>query len=92
MSPLLQVEGLSAGYGEAVVLQGVSLDLPEGETLALLGRNGTGKTPLINTLAGAQRQHAGRSTLAGKDLQTLASHERAAAGMGVVAWAGTLLK
>ena len=84
MSPLLQVEGLSAGYGEAVVLQGVSLDLPEGETLALLGRNGTGKTTLINTLAGATRQHAGRITLAGQALHTLASHERAAAGIGWV--------
>ena len=84
MSALLQVEGLSAGYGEAVVLQGVSLDLPEGETLALLGRNGTGKTTLINTLAGATRQHAGRLTLAGQALHTLASHERAAAGIGWV--------
>jgi branched-chain amino acid transport system ATP-binding protein len=44
MSDLLQVEGLSAGYGEAVVLQDVSFSLAEGETLALLGRNGTGKT------------------------------------------------
>jgi hypothetical protein len=56
----------------------------EGETLALLGRNGTGKTTLINTLAGATRQHAGRITLAGQALHTLASHERAAAGIGWV--------
>ena len=84
MSELLRIEGLSAGYGEAVVLQGVSLALPEGDTLALLGRNGTGKTTLINTLAGATRQHAGRVTLGGVALHKLASHERAAAGIGWV--------
>ena len=84
MTRLLEVESLSAGYGEAVVLQGVSLSLDEGKTLALLGRNGTGKTTLINTIAGATRQHGGRILLAGKALHTLASHERAAAGIGWV--------
>src|SRR5660397_19846 len=81
---LLKVENLSAGYGEAVVLTGISLSLAEGQTLALLGRNGTGKTTLINTLAGATRQHAGSITLAGVALHKLASHERAAAGIGWV--------
>ncbi|MES2977057.1 MAG: ABC transporter ATP-binding protein [Pseudomonadota bacterium] len=84
MADLLKVEGLSAGYGEAVVLTGVSLSLAEGGTLALLGRNGTGKTTLINTLAGATRQHAGSITLSGKALHLLPSHERAAAGIGWV--------
>lgn len=84
MAELLKVEGLSAGYGEAVVLQGVSLALAEGKTLALLGRNGTGKTTLINTLAGATRQHGGSITLAGKALHKMAPHERAAAGIGWV--------
>ena len=84
MSELLRVEQLSAGYGEAVVLNKVSFALGEGETLALLGRNGTGKTTLINTLAGATRQHAGRITLAGVDLYKLPSHQRAAAGIGWV--------
>jgi branched-chain amino acid transport system ATP-binding protein len=84
MSDLLKVENLSAGYGEAVVLQGASLSLAEGCTLALLGRNGTGKTTLINTLAGATRQHGGRIELAGRELQRLPSHERAAAGIGWV--------
>jgi branched-chain amino acid transport system ATP-binding protein len=81
---LLRVEALSAGYGEAVVLTDVNLSLPEGETLALLGRNGTGKTTLMNTLAGATRQHAGSITLAGVALHKLPSHERAAAGIGWV--------
>jgi branched-chain amino acid transport system ATP-binding protein len=84
MSELLRVENLSAGYGEAVVLSGVSLSLDEGQTLALLGRNGTGKTTLINTLAGATRQHGGSILLAGRALHTLAPHERAAAGIGWV--------
>lgn len=84
MSELLNVRGLSAGYGEAVVLQGISLTLEAGQTLALLGRNGTGKTTLINTLAGATRQHAGDISLGGAALHKLPSHERAAAGIGWV--------
>ena len=84
MTDLLKVQDLSAGYGEAVVLHDVSLSLAEGQTLALLGRNGTGKTTLINTLAGATRQHAGSITLGGVALHKLPSHERAAAGIGWV--------
>jgi len=84
MSDLLQVEDLSAGYGEAVVLNHVSLQLGEGQTLALLGRNGTGKTTLINTLAGATRLHGGRIFLGGQVLHKMPSHERAAAGIGWV--------
>jgi branched-chain amino acid transport system ATP-binding protein len=84
MAELLKVENLRAGYGEAVVLQDVSLSLDEGQTLALLGRNGTGKTTLINTLAGATRQHGGSIMLGGIALHKLPSHERAAAGIGWV--------
>ena len=84
MAELLRIENLSAGYGEAVVLNDVGLSLGEGETLALLGRNGTGKTTLINTLAGATRQHGGQIWLAGTPLHNLPSHERAAAGIGWV--------
>ena len=72
MAELLKIDMLSAGYGEAVVLNNISLTLGEGQTLALLGRNGTGKTTLINTLAGATRQHAGSITLgAGSSRSTL---------------------
>ena len=88
MAELLKVENLSAGYGEAVVLHGVSLSIDEGQTLALLGRNGTGKTTLINTLVGATRQHGGTVSLgAGATcvaLHKLPSHQRAAAGIGWV--------
>ena len=84
MAELLKIDTLSAGYGEAVVLNNISLLLDEGQTLALLGRNGTGKTTLINTLAGATRQHGGSITLSGRALHTMPSHERAAAGIGWV--------
>ena len=88
MAELLKVDQLMAGYGEAVVLHDVSLSLNQGETLALLGRNGTGKTTLINTLAGATRQHGGSIWLGtghgGVQLHKLASFERAAAGIGWV--------
>jgi len=82
--PLLRIERLSAGYGEAVVIHDVSLKLGEGQTLALLGRNGTGKTTLINTLAGVTRQHGGSIALSGHALHKLAPHQRAAAGIGWV--------
>jgi branched-chain amino acid transport system ATP-binding protein len=84
MAELLKIDRLSAGYGEAVVLNNISLSLNEGQTLALLGRNGTGKTTLINTLAGATRQNGGSITLGGVALHTMPSHERAAAGIGWV--------
>ena len=84
MAELLRIEDLRAGYGEAVVLHDVSLSLQQGQTLALLGRNGTGKTTLINTLAGATRQHGGSISLSGVALHKLPSFERAAAGIGWV--------
>ena len=84
MAELLRVEGLRSGYGEAVVVQGVSLALEQGQSLALLGRNGTGKTTLLNTLVGVTRRHQGSITLAGKDITALPSHLRAAAGIGWV--------
>ena len=84
MPELLKVEGLTSGYGEAVVVQGISLVLEQGQSLALLGRNGTGKTTLLNTLVGVTRRHKGRITLAGQDITTLPPHERAAAGIGWV--------
>ena len=84
MAELLRVEGLRSGYGEAVVVQGLDLVLPQGQSLALLGRNGTGKTTLLNTLVGVTRRHAGRITLAGQDITALAPHQRAAAGIGWV--------
>jgi branched-chain amino acid transport system ATP-binding protein len=84
MAELLRVEGLRAGYGEAVVLDGIDLALAKGESMALLGRNGTGKTTLIDTLVGVTRRHAGRIFLGGRDVTALPPFERAAAGIGWV--------
>jgi branched-chain amino acid transport system ATP-binding protein len=84
MAELLRVEGLKSGYGEAVVVQGIDLVLEKGASLALLGRNGTGKTTLLNTLVGATRHHAGRIVLDGQDITGVASFKRAAAGIGWV--------
>jgi branched-chain amino acid transport system ATP-binding protein len=84
MAELLALQGLTSGYGEAVVVQGVTLALQQGESLALLGRNGTGKTTLLNTLVGVTRRHAGRIAFAGQDVSTWAPHRRAEAGIGWV--------
>jgi branched-chain amino acid transport system ATP-binding protein len=84
MAELLKVEGLRSGYGEAVVVQGIDLTLEQGQSLALLGRNGTGKTTLMNSLIGVTRRHAGRVTLAGRDITALPPHQRAIAGIGWV--------
>src|SRR5205807_8810353 len=63
MPDLLAIEGLRAGYGEAVVLSDMSLRLPESQVLALLGRNGTGKTTLINSIVGITRRFGGSVAL-----------------------------
>ena len=82
--PLLAIDGLSAGYDAGVIIEDVGLRLGVGETLALLGRNGTGKTTLINTIVGTTVRHAGTIHLEGIPLHGLPSHRRAAAGVGWV--------
>jgi branched-chain amino acid transport system ATP-binding protein len=83
--PLLRLEGVSAGYGDAVVLDRLELTVGGGEALALLGRNGAGKTTLIATVVGAgTRLMAGRLRLAGRDVTRLPSERRAALGLGWV--------
>src|SRR6201997_5476877 len=84
MSDLLKIEQLSAGYGEAVVLSRISLSLAEGEALALLGRNGMGKTTLINTIVGVTRYFSGTIALDGRDMTKLRPDQRAHAGVGWV--------
>jgi len=84
VADILQVEGLRAGYGEALVIQGIDLAVEAGRSLALLGRNGTGKTTLLNTIVGVTRRHGGRIVLAGQDVTLLPPHRRAAAGIGWV--------
>ena len=85
LSPdLLRIDGLRAGYGEAVVLPNLSLALPEGQVLALLGRNGTGKTTLINSIVGITRRFGGSVALGGVDLTGMRADQRARAGIGWV--------
>jgi branched-chain amino acid transport system ATP-binding protein len=75
---------LRAGYGEAVVLPKMTLRLPEGQVLALLGRNGTGKTTLINSIVGVTHRFGGTITLGGQDITSLRPDQRARAGIGWV--------
>jgi len=84
MASLLEVDGVWAGYGGATVLEDVSLSLDEGDSLALLGRNGMGKTTLLATLMGATRQSRGAIRFGGSDIAALPSHRRARAGLGWV--------
>jgi branched-chain amino acid transport system ATP-binding protein len=84
MPELLSVERLSAGYGEAVVLSEISLTLKEGESLALLGRNGMGKTTLVNSIVGVTRYRGGAIRLDGRDITRLRPDQRAHAGIGWV--------
>jgi branched-chain amino acid transport system ATP-binding protein len=84
MPELLTIERLTAGYGEAVVLNEVSLVLPQGQSLALLGRNGMGKTTLINSIVGVTRFIGGTINLDGRELTSLRPDQRAHAGIGWV--------
>src|SRR3982074_3724606 len=84
MPDLLCIEDLRAGYGEAVVLPKLSLRLPQSQVLALLGRNGTGKTTLINSIVGVTRRFGGSITLGGADITSMRPDQRARAGIGWV--------
>jgi branched-chain amino acid transport system ATP-binding protein len=84
MSELLRIEGLIAGYGASRVLSGLSLNLEQGKALALLGRNGTGKTTLINSIIGVTTRFAGTITLEGRDITRARPDQRALAGIGWV--------
>ena len=82
MAELLRVENLSAGYGEARVVHDVSFGLEDGQSLALLGRNGVGKTTVIDLLIGVTTRFGGRIALAGEDIAPLPPYRRARRGVG----------
>jgi len=84
MIDVLKLESVSAGYGEAVVLNGVSFTLQPGTALALLGRNGVGKTTLINTIIGLTRMRSGAIHFDGRDVTRQRPDERARGGIGWV--------
>jgi branched-chain amino acid transport system ATP-binding protein len=80
--PVLELEDVRAGYGEAVVLDGVSLALPGNGSLAVLGRNGVGKTTLLLAVMGLVDLQRGAIRLNGLDVSRLAPHKRARLGLG----------
>jgi branched-chain amino acid transport system ATP-binding protein len=82
---LLALNDLRAGYGESVVLDGISLELAEGGSLAVLGRNGVGKTTLLLTIMGFTRVASGGMSWRGRDIGRIAPHRRARLGLGWVA-------
>src|ERR1700682_2420615 len=84
MAELLALEAVSAGYGESVVVEDASLTIGEGECVALLGRNGVGKTTLLTTVMGLTRFHRGAVRWRGADISRAATHTRARAGIGWV--------
>ena len=84
MADVLRVQGLSAGYGAANIISDISLSLGEGRAIALLGRNGVGKTTLIDSIVGVTRRHGGTIAIGGQDVTKLPPERRAAAGIGWV--------
>ncbi len=81
---MLRIEDLHASYGESWIVQGVSLQVADGEIAAVLGRNGVGKTTLIHAIAGLNPQRQGRVLLNGEDVGALPAHQRARRGIGLV--------
>lgn len=81
---MLKIEGLASGYGSARILNGVDLDIGEGEIVALLGRNGVGKTTLMKTIMGIVRPTAGVASLAGRVISSDPTHAIAKAGIAYV--------
>src|SRR5690349_20200701 len=84
MPEILEVAHVTAGYGRTVILEDVSVSLPQGAALAVLGRNGVGKTTLMRTIAGHTTLHEGRIRVAGEDLTPAPAWQRARAGVAYV--------
>jgi branched-chain amino acid transport system ATP-binding protein len=81
---ILRVEDIHTYYGDAYVLQGLSLELAEGQILGLLGRNGVGKTTLVNSIVGFNRPRRGRILFKGEDVTRFSSFQTVRKGMGLV--------
>ena len=82
--PALELDNVSAGYGETVILENVRLSVKAGETVAIIGRNGVGKTTLLSTVMGHNTLHGGRIRLLERDISKLAPYRRVTAGLGYV--------
>ncbi|GAB3161333.1 urea ABC transporter ATP-binding subunit UrtE [Microbispora hainanensis] len=81
---MLSVEGLDSGYGRARVLFGVSLEVPAGRLVCVMGRNGVGKTTLLDTVMGVLPATGGKVTFEGRDVTRLRPDQRVRLGMGYV--------
>ncbi len=81
---MLEVRNLSARYGEAQVLDDISIDVAPGQVVTLVGRNGAGKTTMLRCLMGLHRSMQGRIVLDGRDITRLSPHQRCRAGLGFV--------
>jgi urea transport system ATP-binding protein len=84
MDTLLKLEKISTAYGQSQVLWDIDLDVPQGGALALIGRNGVGKTTLLKSIIGVQRLTAGKVRFGDADVTHLQAFERARAGIGYV--------
>jgi branched-chain amino acid transport system ATP-binding protein len=84
VSALLKAEKLELAYGEVAVCRGLSLEINEGEVVALIGANGAGKSTTLRAIAGQLRPRAGAITFRGEDVTALPSHERAMRGIALV--------
>lgn len=81
---LLSVDTVYAGYDESMILKGVSIEVPRNKAVALLGRNGVGKTTLLNTVLGVVEAQGGKIIFDGKPVQALSADKRARMGIGYV--------
>jgi branched-chain amino acid transport system ATP-binding protein len=84
MAALLRLDRVTAGFGPTVIVEDVSFALEQGDVLAVLGRNGVGKSTLMKTIAGQTRLHAGNIEFGERQIGPLASHYRARGGIGYV--------
>jgi branched-chain amino acid transport system ATP-binding protein len=82
--PLLEVTDLTAGYGAAIALNGISFSVAEGELLLIVGPNGAGKSTLMRVLMGLHRQSAGKIAFAGEDISDMQPHMRMRNGMALI--------
>ncbi len=82
--PALELEGVSSGYGETVIIENARLSVKVGETLSIIGRNGVGKTTLLSTVMGHNALHSGGIRVLGREISQLPPHRRVSAGLGYV--------
>jgi urea transport system ATP-binding protein len=84
MMTLLKLEKVCSAYGQSKVLWDIDMDIAAGSAIALIGRNGVGKSTLLNTIVGVQKLTSGKIMFAGQDVSTAPAHGRARAGIGYV--------